>query len=235
MRGKRFLTVLWLLFLLGSTTAFAVDYRKAFGDDWAEAAAFVSEHHAEWQQTFSLFGVDSRLAEAIVFPELIRYSMWQDEIERAAVNGLYVAKGREGADFSIGRFQMKPSFAEEVELAWNRSTLSRVHGFSFNLQPNSEARRSRIRRLSTTEGQVRYLALFVLLLQERLPQLAQLPQEQQLRLLATAYNRSFSASFAELQQLQHQRHFHTDVVPTRRTRRYCYADIAASYYLSFVE
>ena len=121
------IAVLWLL-LMGSATAFSTNYQKTFGDDWDDAVRFVKVHHEEWQQEFDLFDVDSRVAEAIVFPELIRYSMWQDEIERAAVNGLYVTKGRDGADFSIGRFQMKPSFAEDVEQAWNRSSLSKEPG-----------------------------------------------------------------------------------------------------------
>ena len=223
------IAVLWLL-LMGSATAFSTNYQKTFGDDWDDAVRFVKVHHEEWQQEFDLFDVDSRVAEAIVFPELIRYSMWQDEIERAAVNGLYVMKGREGADFSIGRFQMKPSFAEEVEQAWNRSSLSKEYGFVFNLQSNNEARRSRIRRLSTMEGQCRYLAIFIRLLQQRHPQLSQQPTKDQVRFLATAYNRSFNVSYEQIRQMQRERHFHTDVIKTRRTRLYVYADIAASFF-----
>lgn len=222
--------MLWLLLMMGSTTAFSVSYPKVFGSDWTDAERFVTEHRGEWKQEFDLFGVDSRVAEAIVFPELIRYSMWQDEIERAAVNGLYVSKGREGADFSIGRFQMKPSFAEEVEQAWNRSSLSKEYGFSFNLADNNEARRSRIRRLSTMQGQCRYLAIFIRLQQQRHPQLSQLTLKEQVRLLATAYNRSFSASWQSLSKMQHERHFHTDVIKTRSTRFYCYADIAVAFF-----
>ena len=223
------IAVLWLL-LMGSATAFSTNYQKTFGDDWDDAVRFVKVHHEEWQQEFDLFDVDSRVAEAIVFPELIRYSMWQDEIERAAVNGLYVTKGREGANFSIGRFQMKPSFAEEVEQAWNRSSLSKEYGFVFNLQSNNEARRSRIRRLSTMEGQCRYLAIFIRLLQQRHPQLSQQPTKDQVRFLATAYNRSFNVSYEQIRQMQRERHFHTDVIKTRRTRLYVYADIAASFF-----
>lgn len=236
--------MLWLLLLMGSTQSRGqvldvnsfnqvtcprdCDFRKVFGSDWAEAERFVSEHHDEWKQEFDLFNVDARLAEAIVFPELIRYSMWQDEIERTAVNGLYVSKGREGADFSIGRFQMKPSFAEEVEKAWNASSLSKEYGFSFNLADNNEARRSRVRRLSTMQGQCRYLALFIRLQQQRHPPILQLSLQEQVRLLATAYNRSFTASWNSLQKMQYERHFHTDVIRTRSTRYYSYADIAVA-------
>ena len=216
--------------MMDSTTAFSIDYRKVFGSNWVEAERYVSEHHDEWKQEFDLFGVDSRMAEAVVFPELIRYSMWKDEIERTAVNGLYVSKGREGANFSIGRFQMKPSFAEEVEQAWNRSSLSKEYGFSFNLADNNEARRSRVRRISTMQGQCRYLAIFIRLLQQHHPQLSQLSLKDQVCLLSTAYNRSFTASWNSLRKMQHERHFHTDIIKTRSTRLYCYADIASAFF-----
>jgi len=222
--------MLWLLLVLGSTTVFPANYRRVFGHDWEYAQQFVAEHQQEMQQEFDLFGVDFRTAIAIVFPELIRYSMWQDEIERAAVNGLYITKGRQGADFSIGRFQMKPSFAEEVEQAWNSSSLSPKYDFVFNTQLNQEARRSRIRRLSSLQGQCRYLALFIRLLQQRHPRLSKLAPTEQVRFLATAYNRSFSASWETIQSISHERHFHTDVIKTRRTRLYCYADIAIAAY-----
>lgn len=218
--------ILWLLLVMSSATVFSANYPKVFGNDWTSAINYVKEHHDEWSREFEQFDVDPRLAVAIVFPELIRYSMWQDEIERAAVNGLYVSKGTDGANFSIGRFQMKPSFAEEIEQEWNRSSLSKEYGFVFNLQQNNEARRSRIRRLSNMQGQCRYLAIFIRLLQQRHPQLEQLPEKEQVCFLATAYNRSFTASFQQIKKIQHERHFHTDVIKTHSTCLYCYADIA---------
>ena len=218
--------ILWLLLVMSSATVFSANYPKVFGNDWTSAINYVKEHHDEWSREFEQFDVDPRLAVAIVFPELIRYSMWQDEIERAAVNGLYVSKGTDGANFSIGRFQMKPSFAEEIEQEWNRSSLSKEYGFVFNLQQNNEARRSRIRRLSNMQGQCRYLAIFIRLLQQRHPQLVQLSEKEQVCFLATAYNRSFTASFQQIKKIQHERHFHTDVIKTHSTCLYCYADIA---------
>ena len=218
--------ILWLLLVMSSATVFSANYPKVFGNDWTSAINYVKEHHDEWSREFEQFDVDPRLAVAIVFPELIRYSMWQDEIERAAVNGLYVNKGTDGANFSIGRFQMKPSFAEEIEQEWNRSSLSKEYGFVFNLQQNNEARRSRIRRLSNMQGQCRYLAIFIRLLQQRHPQLEQLSEKEQVCFLATAYNRSFTASFQQIKKIQHERHFHTDVIKTHSTCLYCYADIA---------
>ena len=232
MANVRQCLMLCLLLLTGSGTAFSVNYPKEFGDDWTSAVQFIDAHHAAWKPLFEEFGVDARLAEAIVFPELIRYSRWQDEIETAAVNGLYVLQGTSGANFSIGRFQMKPSFAEEVEAAWNQSPLAKEYGFVFNLQDGAEARRSRIRRLDTMEGQCRYLAIFIRLQFLRHPQLQALQLVDQVGMLATIYNRSFSTTWEQVCQLRHQKNFHTDIIATRHTKRYCYADIAQAYYRS---
>ena len=222
--------LLWLLLFMGRATAFSTNYPKEFGDDWTSAVQFVNEHHAAWKPLFEEFGVDARLAEAIVFPELLRYSRWQNEIETAAVNGLYVLQGTKGADFSIGRFQMKPSFAEEVEAAWNQSQLSKEYAFSFNLSDNSEARRSRIRRLDTIEGQCRYLAIFIRLQFLRHPQLQRLQLKEQVAYLATIYNHSFSTTWEQTRHLRHQKLFHTDIITTRHTKKYCYAAIAQTFF-----
>ena len=230
MKRLEFSVMLWLLLLVGTATAFSADYRREFGADWDAAVRFVNDNHEQFRQVFDSFGVDSRIAEAVVFPELIRYSLWQDEIEKAAVNGLYIAKGKDAADFSIGRFQMKPSFAEEVEEAWNRSPLAQEFGFVFNVQQNNEARRSRIRRLGTMEGQCRYLAIFMRLMQLRHPQLAGMPAKERVRLLATAYNWSFSASLSQIRRMQKKCRFHADIIVTRKTKKYCYADIAQAFY-----
>ena len=198
MTNVRQCLMLCILLLTGSGTAFSVSYPKMFGDDWTSAVQFIDAHHTAWKPLFEEFGVDARLAEAIVFPELIRYSKWQDEIETAAV-------------------QMKPSFAEEVEAAWNQSPLAKEYGFVFNLQDGVEARRSRIRRLDTMEGQCRYLAIFIRLQFLQHPQLQALQLVDQVGMLATIYNRSFSTTWEQVCQLRHQKHFHTDIIVILRS------------------
>lgn len=224
----RCLLTLWLLLIVGSTMAQA-NCREEFGSDWAAARRYVSKCHSEWKRVFDDFGVDARMAEAIVFPELLRYSMWQDEIERAAVHALYIIGGKEKANFSIGRFQMKPSFAEDLEHEWNSSSLAKEYGFSFNLLDNPGARRSRIHRLSDIIGQCRYLAIFIRLQQLRHHWLNVSSPKDRLRYLATAYNYSHTASRQAVERMQYKRKFHTDIVKTRYTRLYCYADIAEEF------
>lgn len=230
MQLSHFTLVLWLL--LSSSTTVSSHLRHSFGTDWTEAERYVDTHQQKWKQTFRDFEVDASMAQAIVFPELIRYSKWQDKIEQAANSAFYISGGMEQANFSIGRFQMKPSFAEDVEREWNSSSLATEYGFVFNLQDNATARRSRINRLSTQEGQCRYLSIFLRLQYLKYPALKQKTAIQQVRYLATAYNYSHTASSQDIEKRQHQRTFHTDIIKTASTHMYCYADIAVEYYKS---
>lgn len=222
--------MLCLLLVYGSSTAFSINYQKAFGSDWTQAEQFVREHCAEWKPIFEEFGVDADVAVAVVFPELIRYSRWQDAIETAAVNGLYVSGSKSKANFSIGRFQMKPSFAEEIDEEWNRSKLAREFDFVFDIRDAADARRNRLKRIGTLEGQCRYLSIFLRLMYLRHPQLSKQSKEQQIRFLATAYNCDHIVSWEQNLRMQKQRIFHTDMIKTRSTKTYRYSDIAVAFY-----
>ena len=79
-----------------------------------------------WQETWRSFDVDPLLAEAVVWPETVRYRKLQDLMETAANYGSYITTGK-GPDYSIGIFQMKPSFVEDLEKAWMRSGLARQY------------------------------------------------------------------------------------------------------------
>ena len=91
-----------------------------------------------------------------MWPEVERYSRLQDALETAANYGTYITTGG-GPDFSIGLFQMKPSFVEEMEKAWMRSGLAREYELWFDTADNATARRIRISRLQKEEWQVIYV------------------------------------------------------------------------------
>lgn len=217
-----------LFFMSGSTVAFSMNHKKAFGDDWLKAEQYVKENRAEWKRTFDELGVNAKIAEAIIFPELIRYSRWQDRIESAAVQTMYVT--RKMTNFSIGRFQMKPSFTEVLENEWNNSGLAQKYGLVFDTADTSAARYSRVQRLQSVQGQCRYLAMFIRLQQIRHPELLRYSKQEQVRFLATLYNGSYNTSWQDLQSLSHKKLFHTNMIKTRQTIYYCYADIALEFY-----
>ena len=221
---------LWLLLIMGAVTAFSYNYDKLYGDNWNYAVECVNANHANWSVALREMGItDVRLAEAIVFPELIRYSRWRNEIEKAVVTGLYITGAKEKGNYSIGYFQMRPSFAEDVEKEWNSSPLAEEFGFYFDVSDNTSARRSRIMRLSTEVGQCRYLAMFIRLQLLRHPQLLKMSRKKRLCYLATAYNRSHTASWNSILLMEKQRSFHTDILLTKRTQLFSYCDIAVEF------
>ncbi len=211
-------------------TATAQEYRAIFEKEWKEAETYITGEKEIWGIIFSEFGLPANLAVSVVFPELIRYSALQDLIETAAIRALYLQGGTRGADFSIGRFQMKPSFAEALEHDWMQTGLRHEYEIYFDPADNIYARRARIRRLDNPEWQCIYLALFLKLLYRRFPELANEEMTEQVRFCATAYNSSFRGTYQEIREKSPRRFFHTDFMPTAGTVYYSYSDIAASYY-----
>ena len=105
-----------LLFVCFGIISFSqkTDYKKIFGSDWEKAESFISENESWMKQLSEKYDVPYPLAIAVVFPELIRYSALRDKMEITLLKALYINLGEDYADFSIGKFQMKPSFAESI-------------------------------------------------------------------------------------------------------------------------
>lgn len=199
------------------------------------ANEYCREHRAQWQAVWEQYEVPGDIAESVVFPELIRYSIFQDKMETGAVKALYITKGSGGCDFSIGRFQMKPSFVEELEKRWMRSGLARTYGLYFDTKDNETARRIRISRLEKEEWQCIYVAVFLKMLYLDYS-LEPLPLKEQVQLAATAYNRGCRwvnpgyGPVDELRAHSREKHFHTVLLATKKTKRYVYGDIAYKHF-----
>ena len=204
----------------------AQPYSRQLDNEWKKADEVVRQHHESWEAVFSSLDADSRVCEAIVFPEILRWSKLKDVFEQAALKDRYIKEGTAGADFSIGLFQMKPSFAEKVEKAWMKSPLCREYGLFFDLQDTDHARSRRIERLSDENWQCVYLAVFVRLMYEREPSIAAMPEDEQISMLATAYNRDFHAPVDSLRRWARVPTFHLDILPSKSTQYYPYAAIA---------
>lgn len=222
---KRFLSTAVLLSLLafscgrGETPVMEVP-------NWKKADDIIAGHHQEWSRVFESFGLDAAFCEALVFPELMRYSPASDMFERAANSALYVRGGTEATNFSVLYFQMKPSFAEEMEAAWMASPLKDSFDLSFSVSGSESARKERIERLGDDIWQCRYLSMFILLLYDREKALKDLPLEEQLTLVATAYNNKFDADIDELRRRSTFKGFRFGGGGIPQTRDYSYPEIS---------
>ncbi len=194
--------------------------------EWENADALAAGHRDVWSDVLASLDVDAKECEAIVFPELLRYNRIKDGVEHAVLLAPYIQGGTKAANFSVGMFQMKPSFAEEVEAAWMQSPLRHKYGLYFNLSGSKDARKKRIERLGNEQWQCVYLAVFVRMMLEREPSLAKMSAWERVGLLATAYNYSFTASIEQLQERMKQQTFHLDFIKSKSTVCYSYADLA---------
>ncbi|MBR5905240.1 MAG: hypothetical protein IKZ51_02135 [Bacteroidales bacterium] len=205
----------------------------------------------KWQEIWQAMGVNPVIAESVVWPEYMMYSYWQDWLETSAVSSTYVTSGS-GFDFSIGVFQMKPSFVEKLEHAWMQSGLAQVPELQFDISDNRSAREARLSRMQCADWQAVYLALFLRLLyisygsfdstgakiQEGIDTL---PVSEQVRLAAAAYNSGClwpSAGLGDLESLRSKASwtgFPRSLLPSPSARKYCYASLAREHYLEVSE
>lgn len=128
---------------------------------------------------------DPAFSLAIVFPELIRYSTIRNKFEIGGLLSLYVQFGKDYANFSVGHFQMKPSFAEQIETdALKYCAIMLVPA----QQPEKTRRLERVKRLNNTVWQVKYLIMFIKIMDKRYCHKKWVTAEEKLKFYATAYN-----------------------------------------------
>lgn len=134
-------------------------------------------------------GVSPDIALSVVIPSMLRYSGLRDIVETGAMRTLYIQSGRKYSHYSVGRFQMKPSFAEMVERTYMRQKLGDV---KFVVNNSLKARAERAKRLESKEWQVQYLIMFYKIMEKRYAHIEWRNKEDKARFYATAYDVGFN-------------------------------------------
>ena len=166
-----------------------------------------------------------RIAFAIVAPEISCYNALSDYFETAAVKKGYPSSGT--PDYSIGLFQMKPSFAESLENEVVKdSALKAKYGSRLAYGSNDSAakRRERVNRLANTNWQICYLAVFVDVVKKRTSTWDLSDAESKVRYWSTLYNAGLYLSKARVEQRQGVKQF------PRGTKEFNYSAIALELY-----
>jgi hypothetical protein len=225
---KTGLFILSLFLAISGIPAFSLDaasYRRDFADDCETAESYAREIRPLLEKALD----DSFLAAvgiAVVFPELSRYSYIRDVAETAALELSYILRGE--ANFSIGKFQMKPSFAAMIENDAGEYCRSRYPDLFVNSFDEQESRWLRIQRLKILRRQVEYFAVFLRLMENRFPGLRQDPRRM-VRIFAAAYNSGYKKTFNELEQVSRISFFPYGKMGIREQYPYC--EIAVEYYI----
>lgn len=208
----------------------STDYRKVFGNDWQKAEEFISENEPWMKQISAKFNVSYKEAVAVVFPELVRYSALRDRMEVALLKTLYINLGDEYADFSVGRFQMKPSFAEAINKNANllKGRLGKFFPDPGKYDSDWKYRSAVVLYLENTRSQFLYLIAFMKICGKNFD-LSVMNEEQKVKFLSAAYNFSFQKSFEEVNSMTDRKFFTTKLVATEY---YSYSDISLAWYRS---
>jgi hypothetical protein len=207
-----------------------LNYSEIFSSDYQRAILFLKKEKGI-DSTIQAHHLNPKEVIAIVFPELIRFNSIQDKIETFALETLYVQYGKVYADFSVGEFQMKPSFAERLEIdflkQFGENELSTQYKIkAIDTIQNQKNRLLRLKRIKNKNGMANYLCLFCKVMKARYP--AEKSKEDEIKFLASAYNCGYWKSKKEIEYYLSKKFFHTDLSIT--STKYCYANISWYYF-----
>lgn len=228
MMKLRILLAFFTFFCGLNTSAQNKTYKQHFAEEYQEALTFLKKNKALIQQELSRNGGKLQELLPIVFPEIVRFSDIQNLIEAGSLELLYVNYGTSYANFSIGRFQMKPSFVETLE---NYVKQYKIADYTFITQyPDKEVkkiRKERVKRLNSLKWQLRYVNVFYQVVQRKYPNAWQ-NTEEKIRFLASAYNRGLSTSAQGIKTWAKQPAF--PYGKKYKGTQYNYTDIAWNFY-----
>jgi hypothetical protein len=206
------------------------DYSVVFGENFNNAITYTQSHY-ELSLLFLRNGISPDFAWSIVFPELIRYNSLKDKLELASLYTLYIGFGENYSDFSVGRFQMKPSFAEKIESDYLK--LKKEIPFSENIQFDTTATRTarseRIRRLDNEVWQTKYLIIFIKLLDYKYNN-EMWNKTGKLMFYATAYNAGYWLPKEEILKRENRKCFYVSLYEPDNSVKYSYASISEDYF-----
>ena len=207
-----------------------VNYEKVF-TEYDDAVSFIKQNHAGFNKILKTDADKKNLMISIIFPELIRYSLFKDFFETKSLELGYVQYGAKLVDFSIGRFQMKPSFVEKLEeyVKYSENLMNKYCEITaYEDATITGIRKERIERLSSLDWQLVYLECFYDIISERFKDIKWQDDVEKLKFYATAYNHNFRASKQEIDKWNGAKTFPYGV--HYKGEQYSYSDISVYFY-----
>ena len=225
--------ILFLFFIIFSLSQSSAqkpeEYKKTYLKEYQSAIDFLKTNQKKFLGELGENQGETEVMVSVVFPEMVRFSEVSNLLETASLEMLYVRFGANYADFSIGRFQMKPSFVEKMEKYIEENklhSLSEIHTYS--QKEDKEIRQERINRLKKLEWQLKYLRGFYEITRHKFVDNWN-SKEDKIRFFAAAYNRGFDNTQQEIEKWINLRAFPFGV--NYRGKQYIYAEICTYFYL----
>ena len=182
------------------------------------------------------YNVPARVIVSIVFPEVMRFNQISNFMESSALHIAYTNGGKEAADFSIGVFQMKPSFVEQLEQAvqdnfttWGKTF---THITQFASKHDMGQRYERLQRLEQFSWQMAYACCFYTYIVNTYGRyFSNKSEEDKIWFLASAYNVGIQYNSAHIERIGTIPNFPYGVRHSSETQ-FVYGDISLDFYLN---
>jgi hypothetical protein len=222
---------LYTLFVFSKKAYNDADFGKTFGTKAIEAEKKMAALQEGFDLCASLCHEKPLFLQSIVFPELMRYNQLKDGIETESLRTLYVQFGEEYANFSIGLFQMKPSFAIAVETKakqlFSDSIYQELQLDYINVNEQA-TRQERVERLGDENWQQVYLCAFVCICNEIYKAKTFTNEIEKLQWYATVYNAGFDKADSYIvKKIAEDNFYLTQGMPNKKFR---YAAIVKWFY-----
>ena len=227
---NRIFSILFLVCFSGSILA-KDSYEVYFRDEREEVAKFLQANQQKMAQKAIKFHHENDFVTAIVYPELLRYNYIQDFIETSGLELIYMRYGAKTADFSIGHFQMKPSFAEHIEKYIEKNAADFQQYKKLIIAQKAKPvlqRKLRLTRLKQMDWQLTYLHAFIAICDHKFHFIKFTTTKDKLRFYAACYNIGFHKKYQNILQNENSNTFPNG--PKYLGTQFCYASIASAYY-----
>lgn len=224
---KRLLILTFLSVIFSLDDKQIESFENKYNQEIEWANNFILKNKSIIDSIFTDNDIDIELGLSVMFPELVRYNFFKDQIEISLNKLLYVNGGVKYSDLSIGVLQMKPSFIKRL------SNSSRLHNydllFEFNNDLNNEDIRTIIiQRLQDLSYQLLYLSYFINIIDNHI-QIYNFSLLEKIRYISTAYN-----SGAWYNSYNNENYSLKKTYPNgpneKKIIQYSYSDISLYYY-----
>lgn len=192
-----------LLVILLCGSLVSGDIPAYFGKNYNKAVSSIQKDQPAISSTCKKLNVPEDIVESIVFPEYLRSNIVSGLLEEKSLETIYVQEGSNSVDFSIGKFQIKPSFAEKIEALIDKNEFELKSKYSFLLidkKSATETRTIRVQRLKNQDWQTRYTCAFVEYGLKKL-EIQNETRSQQIKYLATMYNCGLEKTKNEIENM----------------------------------
>ena len=209
--------------IIGQST----DYSKIF-NKWDDAVEWLNENKSWMKELCDEYDVEYEMASTIIFPELLRYSRYLNVLETIANKTLYVKFGSEYSNFSVGVFQMKPSFVEDLLFSneLSKGKLYEILNINEDYDDDAELREEIVNALQSDQSAFRFVIAFIKICEKRY-KIENYDEYEKVVFMSTVYNAGLKTKQEDVSELSTEKHFNDRLVSDQY---YSYSDIALWYY-----